>query len=141
MCLLSHTHKLTNKTTILSAWCERRANKQSKRARRKQKIKAQTLNALFPQRAQCLSACVIAALARLSNGLFFCLYVVCTSAAAASNRCVRRIWAREYMMLSELHQRRALRENRRPISVGFLLCDGGALAICSTAVNRVGGQR
>jgi hypothetical protein len=71
----------------------------------------------------------------------FCLYVVCTSVAAASNRCVRRIWAREYMMLSELHQRRALRENRRPISVGFLLCDGGALGICSTAVNRVGGQR
>ena len=109
MFTLSHT--LTNKTTILSARgaSDERTNKA--RARRKQKIKAQTLNALFPQRAQCLSACVIAALARLSNGLFFCLYV-CTS-AAASNRCVRRIWAREYMMLSELHQRRALREKSK----------------------------
>lgn len=50
-----------------------------------------------------VSACVIAALARLSNGLFFCsLYV--HVGGGGEHRCVRRIWAREYMMLSELHQ-------------------------------------
>jgi hypothetical protein len=70
-----------------------------------------------------------------------CFFVyMCVHVGGGEHRCVRRIWAREYMMLSELHQRRALRENRRPISVGFLLCDGGALGICS-ADNRVGGQR